>query len=254
MAGGSPLVGEAELPHRIALPRSKMTRRLYLNPATQASYLARVQELLDTVWDEAALHAEINRLEALLTPYDSDFQAHLTDVRAFVDNRRGEITAELSGGAPPWTEELPVASCFADVGDLGGTFDTTWDTLATFPGAATLDLTVDGAPVPLVSASSGAGIEGGPQDAVVRIAGFETNPILLSNIILPNITLSAELVQPGTVDLSPFLLFIVYIQGGEITFYGLLMNGSITFTAADTTPGAPVVGTLSGDIGRIMPE
>jgi hypothetical protein len=69
-------------------------------------------------------------------------------------------------------------------------------------------------------------------------------------------TLPPELVEPGTVDLGPFLIFILDLNlTPPVTFgfFGLMMNGTITFTQAGTTTGDPIVGSFSGDVGIQVP-
>ena len=46
---------------------------------------------------------------------------------------------------------------------------------------------------------------------------------------------------------------IIRIENEVFSLHGLLMNGSITFFAAGTTPGATVSGNFSGDVGVYTP-
>jgi len=81
------------------VPRSALARRLYEISSSKALYLAELQRQLDDVWDEPALHAEINRMEALITPVTGSLTSELNQVRTWVDDHRARVQAEID--APP---------------------------------------------------------------------------------------------------------------------------------------------------------
>lgn len=73
----------APRPHSVSA-HGWLTRRLYAIPEVRQMYVARMRELLDTVWNEAALLAELDRIQALLAPYVEDpvaFAAQVDKVR-----------------------------------------------------------------------------------------------------------------------------------------------------------------------------
>jgi hypothetical protein len=98
---GNPLSGRTGDPvHCDAIvPRSALARRLYEIPGAKAAYLARLQHLLDTVWDEAEIHGEIDRMEALATPVTGSLTTQLAPVRTWVDAHRALVQAEIA--SPP---------------------------------------------------------------------------------------------------------------------------------------------------------
>jgi hypothetical protein len=65
----------------------------------KAAYLAALQSALDNVWDEAAVHAEINRMEALITPVAGSLTTELNVLRTWVDDHRARVQAEIN--SPP---------------------------------------------------------------------------------------------------------------------------------------------------------
>ncbi len=91
--GGDPTHAKA------IVPRSALARRLYENSVAKPQYLAELQYQLDNVWDEAAIHAEINRMEALIKPITGSLTTELNVLRTWVDDHRTLVQAEIN--APP---------------------------------------------------------------------------------------------------------------------------------------------------------
>ena len=77
------------------VPRAALARRLYEIPSTKALFLAELQSQLDDVWDETALHAEIDRMEALVTPITGSLTTPLAELRTWVDDRRALVQGEI---------------------------------------------------------------------------------------------------------------------------------------------------------------
>jgi hypothetical protein len=93
LRGGDPTHADA------IVPRSALARRLYEIASTKALYLAELQNQLDNVWDEAALHAEIDRMETLITPITGSLTTEWNQVRTWVDDHRALVQAEID--SPP---------------------------------------------------------------------------------------------------------------------------------------------------------
>ena len=81
------------------MPRSALAWRLYEISSTKALYLTELQRQLDDVFDEAEIHAEIDRIETLIFPQTGDLTAQLAPIRTFVDDHRALVQAEIS--SPP---------------------------------------------------------------------------------------------------------------------------------------------------------
>ncbi|MFP6638867.1 MAG: CotH kinase family protein, partial [Myxococcota bacterium] len=81
------------------VPRAALARRLFEMPSMQTLYLTELQRQLDDVFDEAELHAEINRIESLIFPYTGDMTALLAPIRTFLDSHRALVQAEIN--SPP---------------------------------------------------------------------------------------------------------------------------------------------------------
>jgi len=98
---GNPLTGRSGDPvHAEAIvPRSALPRRLYEIATSKALYLSKLQTLMNTVWDEAAIHAEIDRIEAQITPVAGNLTTALAPIRTWVDVHRASVNAEIA--SPP---------------------------------------------------------------------------------------------------------------------------------------------------------
>ncbi|MGH9888925.1 MAG: CotH kinase family protein, partial [bacterium] len=242
---GNPFVGQnGDAP--VVSPRAMLARRLYLHPTTRPLFLARVQQLLDTVWSESALQAEINRMQTLLAPYSGDISAQLDPVRTWITGRRAEVQAEIGGGGPAWTTPLDPPSCLEIRGNMTGTFNATYGGPV---GAASMVLNLNGEPVPMFTFQSQASTSAGL--ASLRVTGVQSNFASAQSAI---VSLHPALMTPSTLPLGgalvPFAQTPLAVQG---TVIRLLLNGSITFTQAGTAPNAPVVGTIHGDVGEFVP-
>lgn len=90
---GDPVHAEA------IVPRSALARRLYEIATSKALYLAKLQTLMNTVYDETELHAEIDRIEALITPVAGNLTTELAPIRTWVNAHRASVNAEIS--SPP---------------------------------------------------------------------------------------------------------------------------------------------------------
>jgi hypothetical protein len=95
------------------VPRAALPRRLYEIASSRSQYLARLQLLMDTVWDEASLHAEIDRIEALVTPIAGNLSAALAPVRTWVDAHRSSVQAEIDS-SPAGFPGQPDHFCFTN--------------------------------------------------------------------------------------------------------------------------------------------
>ena len=93
-----------------------IAHRLYQDDAGRTAYIARLQELLDTVWNETALLESTNAMAAIVQQYTLPHEraaaaADTERVRQFIQERRGEILKELEPGPPDWPWPLSPAPC-----------------------------------------------------------------------------------------------------------------------------------------------
>lgn len=109
MTGGSGKESDKNNPHSIQA-NATIPFRIYQHAEGRERYREVMRGLLDRVWDEDELLAEINRIEAMLKPHmhlpPEVFEAAVDELRLFVEERRELLGEELDGDAPEWTSEI----------------------------------------------------------------------------------------------------------------------------------------------------
>lgn len=123
-----------------------LAHRLYQDEAGQADYVSRIQELLDTVWDEQELLRAVDEMAAVVQQHVlPGKQAHVAGetakIRQFIQKRRGEILEDLEPEPPDWPWPLAPAPCATsqsadswgpgghvfELGEVELHFATTWE-------------------------------------------------------------------------------------------------------------------------------
>ncbi len=233
-----------------ARTRSTITRRLFLHNTTREQYINRYTMLLDTMWDETAILAEINRMETLIRPELKSaeldgFNTSLAKLRSAISGREQRMRAGLASAGPGDVESLMEPLCFEDVGTLAATFDTLFEGVVQ---SLTMSLVVDGMPELLSNRNlfSGPG-EDDPSKALL----YFTADIPASRRIIVVVSLPNTQAVAGTIDLTEpgvesFLLYFPPGSDDPDTIY--LMSGTLALTAAAPTAGAPWNGTLSAQL------
>ena len=228
--------------------------KLYDVPATRARYLAELRLLLDTVWDGPTIVAEIDRLEGLLRPLadpanSGAFHDRLDQTRAFVTGREAKLRAELAGGDPVWPYPAGEASCRINLGTLDASFRTTWGTLGTFGiGSGAMSGTIAGVNVATQTVSASAGLDAEGKGAMQLLGRLPDGRYAVVFLIVNN---PAD-VRPSTraIDLLNVAAIMTFYDPVTDTAHGggLLLPGTLTFTAAGTTAGASIIGTVTGTV------
>ncbi len=234
---------------------SALPWRLYLLPETQARYRDRLRQILASYWDETALLAEVDRMEALVKPYihvsGVRFQEGLSRVRTFIMGRRAALDAELSAAPPEWIHPLRGDPCLVKIGQATATFDTTWED--PFPpdipfgrGAGTFDATLGATPVSI----SGHGYVAGPSFDVnsrregIMAAGVNDDDSTLFGLYLG---VDPELYGVGTLPVDMYTTFGTLLGGqfGAEPTLRAFAFGTLTLTAAGTANGEAVTGSVT---------
>ncbi len=231
-----------------------MPWRLYDAPETRALYLARLRELLGSVWDESAILAEITRMETLIEPIadptnSGELAVEIQRVRDFVSTRSDALFAELDAGEPVWPFAAGEESCRISLGMLSGTFDTTWDTLDDWgAGSGTLDGTIAGVSLTSSTVIAMAGLSDESKAIIQLFSELPDGRLAVVFMIVQDPTN----VVPGTmpIDLVNVAAIMTFYDPDTDTTSGggLMLGGSLTFTSADTTAGAPIVGSITGEV------
>jgi hypothetical protein len=234
-----------------------LARRLYLHPEGRARYVARLEGLLATAWDEAAIGAELDRMAALIAPVaDPDGALGLADaidaVRGFVDGQRPAIEAELAGGPPTWTAALREPLCLETIGGFAGTFAATWGSLDDgdpFAGEATLDLTLDG---DLPDVGTTGAIAGPDPDAVDKAIVQLVGALDDGTALVVYVSLPLDRVEDGThpIDwaITSATAVRYYPDSDTTSLIGVLGEGAVELTATSTTDGEAIEGSIDAAV------
>ncbi len=221
--------------------------RLYGLAEIRTRYFARLRELLDTVWDESALIAEIDRWAAVLAPHADETM--LETARTYVRERRGVIEAELAEGEPVW--DLPLGfseeRCFKTQPEMNATFSTTWGTAAApnpfGQGEADIHIIMDGEEQTFVAQSATAGRSeqffGLPS---VNMFGLRAD----GSMVLVTLVFEEFEFTPGTPEFHGFATsgIVLELVNGVPQIGGVLSGGSLRLEAASMEEGAPVIGSV----------
>ena len=243
-----------------------LARRLYLHPETQPLYLERLTELLETIWDEEWLDAEVDRMTDLILPYLSvaemeGFNEGLSWLRLFIKDRRGYLAPILAAGPEEWNLPLRDPWCVDTVGQLEATFSTSWDTLEAenpfWVGEGTLEVTMDdGTDFVAVNIGATAGMEKGeqgdePSPAINIIAWLNDD-----TAIIVGMRIVEEAMVPGAHEIdwsevSGFVVHIIFVEGQEepdLEIVGMVGEGTLQLDEVSMEKGAPISGTISSII------
>jgi len=235
------------------LANGHLANRFFFHDDLQARYFERLQTLLDEVWDEDALLAEIDRMEALVAPvavYDPWMEPSLDELREFIVGRRATLGASIAEG-PVWDLEPPTSPCMVPVGSLEVTFDTTWGTLESVDplntGQGTVTGTWDGHDLPPVTGGALAGEYSG--SALIVALGMASPTDVAEGAVLFDLAS----VQPGTYFLDAGLRIGYYMTMDTLTqtdfeFQAYVAGGDLVLDEASAVSGAAIRGSLSGDL------
>ena len=135
-----------------------LPNRLYHADGVPDRYRQVMEQLLEDVWDEEQLLAEVKRVEQLVKGHvhmhQEDYPEALEQTRYFVKSRRTQIARELNRW-PRRIRNSPRKPFYVvKVGKATGTFETTWFETAPSDayevGSGELELTMNGKPVEFI--------------------------------------------------------------------------------------------------------
>lgn len=234
---------------------SELTNRLYSHTEGRAAYLARLQQLLDEVWDEAVLAERVELMRSVLIEELDVSDALLTeaaidDVWTILEARRADVGAELARGGMSWPYGQRDSFCIQDVGDLEASFTTTWGSLTTQDaftyGTGSTSFTYDGQSYLVSDMGSVVGTAHG--ESVLYVAGWLTDTVA----VLVYMTAPEESFAPGTIelDLDDAVGALFYYDAETMSEFAFLayVVGEATLQAAGTTSGDPVIGSIEGTL------
>ncbi len=238
-----------------------LAHRLYALPEGRARYAARLQELLDSAWDEPALVAELDRMEALVTPRvpvaaRAELARELQSVRRIVRERRAPLEAALAAGLPDWPLPPRDPICVERLGSVQGTFSTTFGTLQApdlfAAGTGTIEIEHPAFTGALSPVGGNAGWEVEPQDGP-RFLVQQIAPLPDGRYLVVVLSLHPWQVAPGAtvpLDWAPSLgaVYAYDPATDAAQTVGLLGGGEVVFDAAGTTDGDAVTGRYAAPL------
>ena len=249
------------------LALTAIPNRLYNDGDWRVEYVARLKEILDTVWDEEDLLAAVDEMAAIVQqhaqPEAKEAAAADTErVRKFILKRRGEILADLTPEPPEWPEPEADIPLTAGSGTLEITFETTWGSnLSANPlEAGTISsLRLDGSEESVegmgIFAGHSSPEEGGllpevDQPASIVVASVDDDGSISGMTLAVDLNLLAAgaTLVIGADAIAAVTWFIPPGASAPDRF-SPFTEGTLELSTAGTTPGAAIAGTFSGVYG-----
>ncbi len=257
------------------LALTAIPNRLYNNPDWRVRYVARLKEILDTVWDEEALLAAVDEMAAVVQQHSLpeatvEAASDTERVRKFILKRKGEILVDLTPRPPDWPEpdgetyDPPLGGLLS--GTLEVAFHTTWGSnLSPNP-------LEDGSVTSLLLNGSPEAVEG-----LVVTAGHSTpaEAPLLPDIAEPASIVVVNVEDDGSVNgmvvavaLDRLVAGATLVIGADPIAGGIFSippgaaapdsfspftEGTLELSSAGAAPGAPLAGSFSGTYGGPPP-
>jgi len=240
-----------------------LANRLYADPDWRQAFSDRLVSVLDTVWDEEAMLAEVDRMAAIVQAHALaevvDLAAQDTErVRDHIVNQRDAVMGTL-GADWPWPLR-PSELCWGTIGTVHATFSTTWGTneSASPPDegqAEFIDYVEHGEPVTLASSGAVAGVETKGQNiGQAMVALVSTMPDGVLDVIVVH-TESNNVVPGASITIDGGSTRGLHVRMAfpftEFRVVGWLVDGTLTLDEADTQPGGAISGSIQGTfVGR----
>jgi spore coat protein H len=233
--------------------------KLYGNLETRRLYHTKLKELLDTVWDEDAILAEVDRINHL-TSADPTM---IEQMRTFVRDRRASIESELVGDGPNWPippelyPSMKKRECNPP-SPIKGRFVTTWGKLSDYAANAqnSLTLSLDQQNVDMASVLSSAGPNKDTNATIgaptIWVIGVPPDYPPADVVVITFNT--ASLFREGEVQFHGFETYAAVAQSNSESDYktlGFVGGGKVVLEKAGTNPDAPVEGSFEGFFTRM---
>ena len=245
------------------MAKGGIAHRLYNDPTHRDRYLQRLEELIDSNWNELSMLDEIDRMSRIVQEHalpDTrlEAQADTNRVRDHVIYRRNQILGELSPAPQPWDWPLdPPDICWDEVGMVELDFEASWGTLGSDPITSFGEVyinnyTVSGQPLSFISHGATAGIE--TQSEAAGQAAITIGNILAdgtADILM--IYTSPELIYDGsTLSFDDFsgrgFRVLVPPPYTDSHVVGFLGAGQLLLEQGSTEAGATLSGHLQATI------
>ena len=246
--------------------------RLYSDEEWRARYVARLKELLDTVWNEDELLASVDELAAIVQQHALPAQrpaaaADAERVRQFILKRRAEILDDLTPQPPEWPapDQAATASDGLEAGTVEVRFETSWGS-NTSPDPLSEGeisyLAVDGTELPAgdlgvvvghASAEETAGFGIGDAASLAVISVQPDGSLEGLTVVLPITRLTDGAMLTIGDDRIAGGVWSIPAGGSTLDSFTPFSEGVLRLSAASAEQGATVSGSFSGVFGGIPP-
>ncbi len=250
----NPLLPNGESPPVSVFATGVLARRLYMHPDGQADYVARLESLLTSVWDEDEIIASLERYDDVIWPLvgGAEHTTATDELKSTIRGQRAAIEGELAGGPPEWTAELRDPLCLAKIGTVDVSFDTTWGTqgaanpFATGTGVWSVRASGDDLVDTDVGATAGDD-PNAPKVLVSTIASLDDGTL---GVVF--VQIEPSLFETGTLEVDWGNVFGALYRYDpatlQLTLIGALGLGSVQLDEAGHAGGAPVSGRITADL------
>jgi len=246
--GADTLFADAETTEAVFV-KAWLAQRLWDVPEARDAYVEAMEGVLANAWNEEGLLAEIDRMEALISPHVHDPNAvavGMDGARAFIEARRAVVESQLAFlDGMPVQERRPASICYEDLGEIIVRFDTLYDTLESDPYAYDGALTGESIPVNLLVGST-AGSDGVGGVIVSTVGQTQDGEALyrVSATLRSGLGVGTHWLDFGSTGLSRVDADLPGDPGEQL---GIVI-GSVTLTEIGENPGDAVVGTIEGTV------
>jgi hypothetical protein len=236
------------------LAQGLMTNRLYNHPQGRTMYFDRLRDLFDRVWDESALLAEVDHIQALTDAPQSAIDAQ----KAFIASHGAAIRRELGMAPVEWVggglSGPPM--CRSDlVTEARGTFSTTWLSDNTPRPGQTLDITINGQPWMPAQLLGSAGLDQMSADtAQIRYLSPQSDgTFIFLGLSIPLTWFSVGEHPMHGLEINGVVVRFDPQNPSGFVLIGFIGDGHIKLDAASTEPGGAVSGSFEGKLFQMRP-
>ncbi len=215
--------------------------------------------LLETVWEEDELLAEIERVKTLISPHllvkENFFEERFIIIKDKIETARAKIETSLEAD-PAWENELPESFCLEE----GGTIQSTFSAPHTdFPpsnilgamGNADFSLVLRGETIAFshMTAVSGARDNGDSRQIAISIAGFldNTDVIIAFLFVDPDLFEANTTLEVNAYDVQGYLTVLPEGRLSGFTILGFI-KGTLSIGDATLGEGGLIEGSFDGVI------
>ena len=249
------------------LALTAIPNRLYNHPDWRAAYVARLKEVLDTVWDTDELLAAVDAMAAVVQQHalPAEREAAEADterVRKFILKREGEILADLTPEPPEWPEPDIDVPASAGSGALEVTFSTTWGSnWSSNPlrEGTISSLVLDGSEQPIDNLGVFAGDARADEQALLPDVGRPGSIVVVSvnddgSVSGMSLVVDPDLLLPGAtlvIGAGAIAGGVWSIPPGQLATdsFSPFTEGVLELSEAGTAGGDTIAGTFSGRFG-----